>query len=297
MSDTAFSRPRSADVTLGYHENSRRELIASRPGHFEVTAPAGSVIHSSIEDMARWVRFNLSGGRVGDKQLIRRETLAEMHSPQVVVGADPSAPSPRAAYGIGWFVDSYNGRACILHGGYVDDVNSDIMLFPQERLGIVSFVNFGPPTLARLINQHCFDLLSGLTSSQSLQDKLAIYEQKVADSATRVRAAQRVANTSPSHSPREYAGLYAHPAYGTIEIQCNDQNLTLKRGELVLMLEHWHYDAWVACDDDRFLIHVPHAFDRTSRLLFETGGDGRIASLVIGLEPALGPTRFTRRGP
>jgi CubicO group peptidase (beta-lactamase class C family) len=296
MDRTLFQRPSSGEVTEGYHENSRRELITSRSSHFEVTAPAGSVMHSTIADMARWVQFNLNGGWAGAARLIRTETLAELHAPQAVVGADPSAPSPHAAYGIGWFVDSYNGRACILHGGYVNDVNSDIMLFPDDNLGIVSFVNFGPPTLARLVNQHCFDFITARTPLESLEDKLAIYEQKIRDSARRVSATTRVASTSPSHPLTDYAGRYTHPAYGSIEISCSDRELKLRRGELVLALEHWHYDAWVASDDDRFLIHVPHTFDRAGRLLFETNGDGRIAALTIGLEPALRPVCFTKGG-
>jgi CubicO group peptidase (beta-lactamase class C family) len=295
MHNTGFTMPAGADVSLSYHENSRRDLLLSRRLASDVTAPSGGSIHSTVEDMARWMLFNLNHGKVADRSLINSQTITEIHSPQVTARTDPSTPTPNAAYAMGWFVDTYNGRARVAHGGYVHDVNSEVMLFPQDDIGIVSFTNFGFPTLARLMGQHAFDLLMGSDPTQSLTERLAQYESRVEETRKRMAAVHRVGNTTPSHSLDEYAGVYVHPGYGEMHVIRNGTELTLKRNDLELSLEHWHYDAWVARDCEMFFIHVPHAFDRSNRMVFDTDVDGGIAGLSIRLEPSVAPIRFEKR--
>jgi hypothetical protein len=106
---------------------------------------------------------------------------------------------------------------------------------------------------------------------------------------------RRVANTEPSHSLDQYCGTYVHPAYGKIGFQLDGVQLLFKRGKLELPLEHWHYDAWVARDVERFTIHMPHAFDRSSRILFNSDADGEIVAVSIQLEPSASPICFQKQ--
>jgi hypothetical protein len=239
--------------------------------------------------------FNLSAGKAEGRQLIQPQTLLEIQSPQVAARTDPSAPTPNAAYAMGWFVDVYNGRARVSHGGYIHDVNSEVTLFPEDGLGIVSFTNFGFPSLARLINQSVFDLLKGFEPVQTCTEKLAQYEAKVKDRLKSNASVRRVGNTTPSHSLSKYAGAYEHPAYGRVEIHEDDGELMFQRNQLVLPLAHWHYDAWVAKDTGIFFIHVSHAFDAESHFVFETNVEGEIGAVSIRLEPAVAPIRFEKR--
>lgn len=294
MMNTRFALPRTDNVSLSYHENSCRELLVTKRLATEVTGPSGGTIHSTVGDMSRWMLFNLDGGRIEGRPLITPRTLADIHSSQVVVGSDPAAPSPEATYSLGWFVDSYNGCDRLSHGGYLHDVNSEVMLFPQRGIGIVSFINFGPPRLARLLNEHAFDLLMGLNPAHTVEDKLSEYERQIAQTRARNASVPRVENTSPSHPLSDYLGTYSHPGYGAIEIHADGCGLTLKRHALMLCLKHWHYDAWVVGANDLFEIHKSHAFDPTNVIQFETSGDGRIAALSIRLEPAVAPIRFAK---
>jgi len=295
MNGTGFTLPDTGNVTLSYHENSHRELVLTRRLLADVTAPSGGSIHSTIEDMARWLAFNLSDGEVAGHRLLAASTLKELHSPCVVAGADPGSPSANAAYGLGWFVDTYQGHARISHGGYLNDVQSSVMLFPDDDLGVVAFTNFGGPRLASLMNQHIFDHLMGLTPTQTVEERISAYEKKIEETRVRNAAARRVENTSPSHSLEDYAGRYEHAGYGPFVIRRQNQTLSLERNHLVLPLEHWHYDTWIANDDDMFGIDSSHEFDRTGRLMFEMNADGEIASLSIRLEPAVAPIRFDKQ--
>jgi CubicO group peptidase (beta-lactamase class C family) len=294
MSCTVFKAPATGNVTRSYHENSHREVVLSKGLAGEVTAPSGGAVHSTVEDMARWLVFNLSGGRGPEGQLIEPQTLKELQSPHWAARTDPSCPSPNAAYAMGWNVDTYNGRSRLLHGGYLHDVSSEVSLFPDDAIGIVSFTNFGPPGLARTINQHVFDALMGFKSVQSVEDKLAEYEKKILETRERNAAVRRIANTSPSHPLADYAGVYKHRGYGEIEIRRDGQELVFRRGALEVGLQHWHYDAWIAKDIGIFPLHAQHAFEPASRLQFETSADGEIVTVSIRLEPTVSPIRFEK---
>lgn len=291
MRNSGFAPPANGDVTCGYHENSQRELLLSERLATEATAPSGGAMYSTVEDMAKWMLFNLRGQ---GRPLLQPNTFSEITSPQIFARTDPSCPSPNAAYGMGWFVDTYNDRPRIAHGGYIHDVNSEVMLFPADGIGVVSFINFGFPALARYINQCLFDALMGFTALQTAEQKLELYEKKVADMRQRSNAVRHVAGTRPSHPLRDYAGTYEHPGYGSVEVQCDGESLILRRGSLNIPLQHWHYDAWIARDLGRFFLHCPHPFDSTSRMLFHTDEEGAVAALSLPLEPAVAPIRFMK---
>lgn len=295
MNDSGCSAPEKGEVTLGYHENSRRELQVTQRLETSVTAPSGGAIHSTIADMARWVAFNLGKGDWRGRTLIQPRTLAEIHSPQVIVPPQPGARKSNARYALGWTVDCYNGSARLSHGGYLHDVSSEIVLFPQKGIGIVSFVNFGPTQLPLLINEQVFDLLDGRQPVQDLDQQLAQYEDQIAQVRRRIESVRHVAGTAPSHPLEQYAGAYVHPGYGKVAIDRRGDGLILRRGNLTVMLEHWHYDAWATRDAEGFVIHLHHPFDPCSKVLFESDADGGIAAVCIRLEPAVDPIRFAKQ--
>jgi CubicO group peptidase (beta-lactamase class C family) len=293
MRNTTSTRPPAERVTKSYHENTQRELLATRPLPVEVTAPSGGALYSSVSDMARWITFNLQGGKIQGRQLIQPRTLAEIHSPQVMVREDPTAPSPSAGYALGWYIDTHASYARLSHGGDLHDVSSEVAIFPQHNLGFVSFSNRSAPSLARLLNQHAFGLLMDISCGGTVQGGLELYERRIEEARERLLAVPRVENTAPSHSLDAYAGVYRHAAYGEVEIHRDGKGLVLHRRSLILPLQHWHYDAWMACDDDSVTCYG-QVFDRTSRLLFETNPDGQIASVSVPLEPAVPSIRFDK---
>jgi CubicO group peptidase (beta-lactamase class C family) len=294
MLDSTCVLPPADKVTRSYHENASREIILTRPLSAEVTAPSGGALYSTIVDMSRWLTFNIQGGKIKGRQLVQSRTLSEIHSPQMVIGTGLTGQSPDATYAMGWIVDTYNGHARLSHGGCLNDVNSEVTVFPQHNLGFVSFCNLNGPVLPRLLTQHAFGLLMDVPAGETVQDRLEIYERQIEEVRLRAHAVPRVKNTAPSHSLDAYVGMYTHPGYGEIKIHLDGKELVLRRRRVVLPLQHWHFDAWVARDNDSFPIHYEHAFDRTSRLLFETNADGQIGSLYVRLEPAVAPIRFDK---
>ncbi|HEY4214131.1 MAG TPA: serine hydrolase [Steroidobacteraceae bacterium] len=294
MTATGFELPVAGDVTSSYHENPQHELVLTRRFATGDSGPSGGSIHSNVEDMARWMAFNLSDGSAGGTSLIQAHTLRDIHSPCVVVGAVPESISPNCAYGCGWFLDTYNGQGRVSHSGYLFDVNSDIALFPQEGIGIVSFTNFGFPRFSRFINEHAFDLIMGLNPVQTLETKLVQNENRRKRDRECSPTARRAKGTLPSHRAEDYAGSYEHPAYGAIRIHVHDSELVLQRDQLSLPLEHWHYDVWFVRESDVMTTHEPYLFDQANRLMFESDADGEISAVLIRLEPVVAPVRFRK---
>ena len=280
--------------TTSYHESVDGRLLVSPRFATEVTAPSGGSIHSDLHDMARWMLFNLNGGTVNGRALLREQTLREIHSPQIVVPGGPAARKPNSSYALGWTVDNYRGRTRVSHGGYLHNVNSEIVLFPAERVGILSFTNFGPPMLALLICEHAAQLLMGLAQTTSLEAKLSQYRGQIEGNLSRMAVVPRVENTVYSHQIADYAGRYEHPGYGALQIEAHDGELTFRRHNLSLALQHWHYDSWTFQHSELFETNEPQPFDGASHVLFETDTRGAISALTIRLEPAVAPLRFKR---
>jgi CubicO group peptidase (beta-lactamase class C family) len=298
MDRTVAFRPRTGDVTGSYREDRHRNIVPSSWLSAETTGPSGGVLHSTILDMAKWVLFNLPATNPGAARPVSDANLAEIHKPQVLIGEDAVAPSPNAAYGMGWFVDSFCGHRRVAHAGLLDEVSSEIALIPDLELGVISFTNCGSTAPARVLNETVLGELFGIRSSSRLQSHLREYKKKISDLKASSASAPRVPCTKPSHRPEAYGGVYSHPGYGELEIRASDEKLKLHRGTedgFVVPLEHWHFDAWVAEAEDQFGIYERSPFSRATPLRFETGSTGEVAAVIIQFEPTTQPIRFTRR--
>jgi CubicO group peptidase (beta-lactamase class C family) len=295
MSSSQTGMPLSRRVTRGYHDTAARKIALSALTTSQATAPSGGALFSTVEDMARWVLFNLNGGNVEGRQLVDPETFAEICAPGIGIGADESRVSPGAMRALGWTVDRYNGHARVSHGGLLADVSSDVTLYPQLNMGFASFLNLASPLRAKLINQYLFDAIMGLEPKQTWKAELARYENAVEVTHHRNSAMRRHVGTAPSHSLAQYVGRYSHPGYGEIEIQLRAGELNFRLNDLTLPLDHWHYDFWVVQDTSRFPIHIAHEFDQANPLSFQTDADGKIAAISVRLESAVGAIRFGKQ--
>ena len=97
--------------------------------------PSGFVI-STAEDMTRYVTAQLNAGRYGDTRVLSEAGMATMHSPGTVDAGDA-----RGGYAMGWFISDIAGTSAIIHGGDLSNFHADVVLLPEENLGMVLLVN------------------------------------------------------------------------------------------------------------------------------------------------------------
>lgn len=96
-------------------------------------APAGALT-STAGDMANFMLAHLQQGRLGNGQILRPETVALMHRPSL------NAPQGFDVIAHGFFRDQRNGRLMLEHGGDTILFHSNMMILPQEGVGL--FVSF-----------------------------------------------------------------------------------------------------------------------------------------------------------
>lgn len=144
----------STKMAKGYRwveEGERFEPLPFRP--LDEIAPAGA-INSNALDMTRWLRFQLAGGRFEGKRLIKAETLEETRKSQIPVGGG-------VGYGLGWFVESWNGERMFHHGGNIDGFSSMVAMIPGENLGFVMLTNVSFTPLQNAVREIVFDTMLG----------------------------------------------------------------------------------------------------------------------------------------
>ena len=257
-----------------------------RNASVDPVAPAGS-IWSSVDDMAKWMRFMLDTARTSSgRPLIKPATWAELLKPQTIVTSQGFYPTARltqphwTTYALGWFQHDYDGRAVSFHTGSIDGMVAIIGLIPDERLGVYVLANLDHAEARHALMYTVFDLwrpaarqaTSVSASARPARDwsaemlKLFGGLQAQADSARVRQEAQRVSGTRPTLALERYAGTYDDSLYGAATVTYQNGKLELQRGARRATLEHWHYDTFRARWDN--------AWQGTSMLTFVIGARG-----------------------
>lgn len=295
MNETNFSvedSKKAADFALPYQEvTSKIEQIPFC--NIDAIAPAGS-INSNVLDMAKWVLLNLNKGKYGEKgekQIISEATLAQIHSPQVVVPDTVKYDELfYGSYGMAWRISAYRGHLIVSHGGAIDGFSATVSMMPKDHIGIVLLNNLEDAPINSTLAYNIYDRLLGLSPidwnervKNDLAKSKAEAEKKKAE-----REKDRKPGTKPSHPLDDYVGEYEHPAYGMFAIKKEGDQLKADFHSMTFNLNHFHYDTF-DLKNDLASIDQP--------LTFVIDPKGNIGSLMIKLEPAVKEIVFPRKPP
>lgn len=289
MKESNFSVTHSAetaDYALPYAE--KKDKIEAIPfRNIDEIGPAGS-INSNVLDMANWVLLNLAKGKLDGKQVISEASLAQIHSPQMVVSQPLQYKEVLyPSYGMGWMIVPYRGYLMLQHGGGIDGFSALVCFMPQDNFGIVILTNRGGTPLTSILNYNLCDRLLGLEQidwSARVKDARQ-KSREAADRAKKEAEQDRKPDTKPSHSLEDYVGDYEHPGYGTVTIGRDGDGLKAKFYALEGELRHYHYDVFEVVGEDEM---------GGRKLAFTTDLKGHISSLSVQLEPAVKDIVFSR---
>jgi hypothetical protein len=215
--------------------------------NIDAVGPAGSIL-SSAGDMARWLHFQLADGLVDGRAVVDREALLETRRPHTVMRPDgPLAvfypETSSLAYGMGWIVSQYRGRAMLDHAGGIDGMTALVALLPEERIGVAILANLQLEAPPYWILYPLLDELLGVEPVDRTEPYRRMMEQvREAVAATPPRAP----GSPPSLPLNAYAGVYDHPALGTAEVTIAGGRLAVGLGNLRGLLEPWHFDTFRA---------------------------------------------------
>ncbi|HYL15419.1 MAG TPA: serine hydrolase [Terriglobales bacterium] len=226
-------------------------------------APAGS-INSSAADMAKWLLLQLNRGKFLDRaeRLFSQKQADEMWSPQTILPIN-TPPPPLAVlkphfsdYGLGWSMSDYHGRKLVGHTGGVAGFVSLVRLVPEENLGLVVLTNAEEGGAFSAIGCHIIDHYLNLPSTDwitAYQEVERNSEQHAAD-VMKQQATSRAANSAPSLTLGNYAGIYTDAWYGPATIRMENGKLVFSLDhtpKAISDLEHWQYDTFKAHWRDR----------------------------------------------
>jgi len=263
------------DFALPYDERDAK-VVPVPFRNLDAIGPAGAV-NAGASDMARWLKFNLDGGKVGDRQLVSPAGLEDIYASHM------SLPGPAEqdevalqSYGMGWIVHSYRGHYRLEHGGGIDGFTTSVSLLPRDGLGIAVMANRNGSPLPDIVARQATDLLLGLEPID--------WHARRKQGATQVVGGQDVpiAGTRPAHPLADYLGEYTHPAYGKVVIGLKGDKLTLAYNTVSSPLKHFHYDTFICEESDLKGVVIT----------FHTDASGEVARLSSPLEPAVEDIEF-----
>lgn len=137
MANSTTSIPemtKAKDYSFGYEYNFDTKATRRLPlRDIGPPAPAGA-INSSVNDMAKWLEFILAGGEVNGKRIVSQNGFDEWTKPQMPIAG-------KVSYGLGWFIEDWNGLKVLQHGGNIDGFNAMVALIPEKKLGFVLLTN------------------------------------------------------------------------------------------------------------------------------------------------------------
>jgi len=252
--------------------------------------PAGS-INSCVNEMSRWLLVHLNKGMIDGRQIINAQTLEDMHLAHMPTGGTPAIPEVTPSdYGMGWFVDTYQGHSRIHHGGNIDGFSAMVSMLPRDGLGFVVLANKNGTSLPELLIRHAADLILELEPKDwiSLAAERIAKGEEVEEEAEKKKQTRRVTGTQPAHELEDYSGDYNHPGYGDIKVFQKNGSLFFTYNEITTPLEHWHYETFNGkeADDPTFM---------DMKLTFRTNVNGLVARLEAPFESTMEEIVFKKK--
>ena len=124
-------------------------------------------LSSTVEDLARYLAFEMGDGKVGGRQVLKNSTLREMQRVHWL------RPDWRGGAGIGFAINRTGERTVVGHGGSLAGYRTQISFSPDEKLGVIVLTNAddGNPTF--FVNQVFNVLVPALRKAAAPAPRLA----------------------------------------------------------------------------------------------------------------------------
>jgi hypothetical protein len=241
-------------------------------------APAGGLAISA-NDMTKWLALQLAHGKLpSGERLFSEAAHAAMWKPEVLT---PIGPQPEAlklaepmfqAYALGWNVRDYRGVKIVTHGGAVLGFQSVVTLIPSKNIGFAIEINSEDGEIALGLMYELLDHYLSFPANDWPAKYSAFKQERLAGALKAMDApAAKPAKVGPSLPLARYAGTYADPWYGNIEVAVRNGSLMIDFKPTPRMsgtLEHWQYDSFVTRLDDKTIepAYVTFALDADGRI-------------------------------
>jgi CubicO group peptidase (beta-lactamase class C family) len=248
-------------------------------------------INTNAEDIAKWMRVLLDGGRVGkdasgkEVRLFSEKQARELWTAQTPMRIGEPTPALAAtkpnfmAYGLGFQLRDYQGKLVAMHGGALQGFYSKVVLVPEAKLGIAILTNAESGGSLNALQYALLDHYLGVNGPDWIKVVADVENEMHAKELARLKNASsaRAAKSLPSLALADYDGEYEDAWYGkaTIRHDGKKQLLTFARTpDLTGELEHFQHDT--------FIVHWKERnFNADAYVTFSLNPDGSIERMKM----------------
>lgn len=178
------------------------------------------------------------GGELEGKRFVSAASLAETHSPQVVIATTPEMRAARqveffAAYGMGWNVMDYRGHPMLWHSGSGDGQMAYMALLPKDDLAVVVLVNtWAADFVHGALASWLLDVYLGLEPRDWSGEALVRHRTALAQgNEVQALLASAAAAVNPPRPLASYAATYESCPWGPIHVRVENEGLILQMGD------------------------------------------------------------------
>ena len=133
-----------------------------------VYAPAGG-IDSSINDMVKWLTFNMNYGEYQEKRLASEEAMRFLHQPSTIIHSTKEGDI--VAYCQGWVYETFLSHPMYWHNGSTVGSKTMIAFIPNLDIGIIILSNVGGTELPDDLAKDFFEAyITGTLGNRAKQD-------------------------------------------------------------------------------------------------------------------------------
>jgi CubicO group peptidase (beta-lactamase class C family) len=216
------------------HVEVEGQVLAVTPDDTSLIAAAGA-IQCNVTGLAQWQLTQLGHGQAGGGARIFSEAQGElMWSPQTIVPPEGHWPglgrTHFEAYGLGWFLEDFNGYKRIFHSGGLSGMVTYQSLVPELNLGVIVLTNAEEEAAFQTIGLAITDAYTGGPRRdwvKLVQDLKADQARQHAASDARRRPAPLPAAQLAALDLAPYVGTFTDPWRGAATIARDGEGLTL----------------------------------------------------------------------
>ena len=230
---------------------------------------AAANMSSTVEDLARFVAFQLGDGTAGAHRVLKESTLREMQRVHWLF------PGWKSGRGLGFSVRSFDGKSLVGHSGWVGGYQTQIGFIVEDGIGVIALTNAD-------------DGAPNMYLEQAL---------RVVGPAILKASAPGSKPSEPDPGWNAYLGLYTDPSDWDVEVMLLDGRLYL-----------YNHDYPPEESARGALVELAPTGPKTFRMtgedasgdlvVFETGPDGRVTRVKVGenfIYPKGRPTGLSKK--
>lgn len=236
-------------------------VVKTIPHDWSETANAAGGIMSNIEDLSKWLIFQMDSGRYNNnKTLVSKKVLMETWTPQTIIPVNNRGTynTNFAGYGLGWFVSDVSGKKQLQHSGGLLGTVTLTTFIPEMKLGIIVLTNQQSGAAFTAITNTIKDSYLGIKGFDRVKMARGGVDQRENEAKEIVRDVWKVVDSSKRVNAippaKIYSGIYKDDWFGQVNI--SDENgvvrfSSVKSPRLKGSMYFYTGNTWVVKWDDR----------------------------------------------